>query len=71
MKAVRPVSRQMGPFPPNEIGRIAQSVRKGGKMKEGKDWKIVLDMICTSCVSFLDEAHAEAAWAIGDQMYDL
>ena len=26
-----------GPFPPNEVGRIAQHVRKGEGKKEGKD----------------------------------
>ena len=30
-------SSQMGPFPPNEVGRIAQHVRKGEGRKEGKD----------------------------------
>ena len=28
---------QMGPFPPDEVGRIAQHVRRGEGRKEGKD----------------------------------
>ena len=30
-------SFQMGSFPPNEVGRIAQHVRKGEGRKEGRD----------------------------------
>ena len=30
-------SPQIGPFPPNEVGRVAQHVMKGEGRKEGKD----------------------------------
>ena len=30
-------SPQMGPFPPNEVGRVAQYVRKGEGKKEGQE----------------------------------
>ena len=31
-------SPQMGPFPPNEVSRIAQHVKKEEGKEEGKDW---------------------------------
>ena len=40
-------SPQMGPFPPNEVGRIAQHVREGERRNEGKysDWKPKSDSV--------------------------
>ena len=35
MKAVKPVIGSWSPLPPNEVGRIAQHVRKGEGRKEG------------------------------------
>ena len=36
MKAVQPIIPSHGiPLPPNEVGRIAEHVRKGGNRKEG------------------------------------
>ena len=37
IKAVRPSCLKWGPFPPNEVDRIAQHVRKGEGGKEGQD----------------------------------
>ena len=39
---MRPVIASNGFFSPNEVGRIAQHVRKGERRKEGKDGKGLL-----------------------------
>ena len=40
---------QMGPFPPNEVGRIAQHIRDGDRRKKGKGGK-------RDCISRTDQS---------------